>query len=86
MDHVEMPQPLYTGDTICACGRAEETTAHMLQYSHLVHQCSLDDLITFNDVGKQCVELSKTLFDGPMMMTKSNSHDVLVQRQPSVLV
>ena len=34
------------------CGRAEETTAHMLQCSQPAHPCSLDDLITFNDVGK----------------------------------
>ena len=31
----------------------EETTAHMLQCSQLVHPCSLKDLITFNDVEKQ---------------------------------
>ena len=45
----------YTGDTTCACGRAEETMAHMLQCFHLAHPCSLDDHITFNNVGKQCV-------------------------------
>ena len=58
----------YTGDTTCACGRAEETTAHMLQCYQLAHPCSLDDLITFNGVGKQCVELWKKLFDDTTMM------------------
>ena len=47
----------YTGDTTCACGIAEETTTHMLQCSQLAHACSLDDLIMFDDVGKQCAEL-----------------------------
>ena len=51
----------YTEDTTCACGRAEETTAHMLQCSQVEHACSLDDLITFNDVGKQRVELWKKI-------------------------
>ena len=46
----------YTGKTTSACGRAEETTAHMLQCSQLAHSCCLDDLITLNGVGKQCVE------------------------------
>ena len=41
---------LYTGDTTCACGEAEETTAHVLQGSQLAHPCSLDDLIMCNDV------------------------------------
>ena len=49
----------YTGDTTCASGRAEETTAHMLQFSQLARHCSLDDVITLNDAGKQCVELYK---------------------------
>ena len=39
----------YTEDTTCVCGRAEETP------------CSLDDLIMFNDVGKQCAELWKNM-------------------------
>ena len=50
---------LYIGETICACGKADEAMAHMLQCSQLAHPCSLDDLITLNDVGKQCVELWK---------------------------
>ena len=54
-----------TQETPCACGKAEETTAHMLQYSQLAHPCSLDDLIMFNDVGKQCTELWKRMM---MMM------------------
>ena len=51
----------YTGDITCACGKAEETTAHMLQCSQLAHPCSLDDLIMSNDVGKQCTELWKRM-------------------------
>ena len=38
-------------------GTAEETTPHMLQGSQLAHPCSLDNVIMFNDVGKQCAEL-----------------------------
>ena len=45
-------------DITCVCGRAEETTGHM---SQLAHPCYLDDFITFNDVGKQCVELCKIM-------------------------
>ena len=52
---------LYTGDTTRACGKTEETAAHMLQCSQLAHPCSLDDLIMFNDVGKQCAELWKRM-------------------------
>ena len=47
----------YTGDTTCPCVKAEETTAHMLQCSQLAQPCSLHDLIMFNSVRKQCVEL-----------------------------
>ena len=52
---------LYTGDTTCACGKAEETGVHMLHCSQLAHPCSLDDIIMFNDVGKQCAELWKRM-------------------------
>ena len=38
----------YTGHTTCSCGRAEESTAHMLKCSQLTDPCSLDDLITNN--------------------------------------
>ena len=48
---------VYTGDTTCACGKEEETTAHMVQCSQLVHPCSLYDLIMLNNVRKQCTEL-----------------------------
>ena len=49
----------YTVDTTFSRGRAEETTVHMLKCSQLADPCSLDDLIPFNDVGKQCVEHGK---------------------------
>ena len=52
---------LYTGDTTCACGQEEETTAHMLQCSDLAQPCTLDDLIVFNDTAKQCVEHWRTM-------------------------
>ena len=77
MDQVELPKlsvhgvhiqqdtkkevEFYTGDTTYACGRAEETAAHMLQCTQLIHSCSWNFLITFNDVGKQCVELWKKI-------------------------
>ena len=50
---------LRTGYT-CS-GKIEEITAHMLQCSQLAHPCSLDDLIMFNDIGKQCTELLKRM-------------------------
>ena len=74
MAHMEMSQPsahrvylqqstkemwkFYTGDTTCACGNAEETTAQMLQCSQLAHHYSLDDLIMWENnawnYGKGC--------------------------------
>ena len=77
MDYMDMSQPsahrvylqqstkekwmFCTGDTTCVCGKAEETTAHMLQCCQLADPCSLDDLIMFNDVRKQCTELWKRM-------------------------
>ena len=46
----------YTGDTTCVCGRVENTTEHMLECFQLAYPCSLNDLITFNNVGIQCTE------------------------------
>jgi len=46
----------YEGDTTCACGLDPENTAHMLKCSLLPHPCTLDDLIKFNDVGKECAD------------------------------
>ena len=55
--------------TTSACGRAKETTAHMLHCSQLARPSTLDDLIVFNDTVKQCTELWKKKFDdAPMMM------------------
>ena len=59
----------YTGDTTCACGKAEETTAHMLQCSQLSHPCALDDLIMFNDVGKNARNYGKGWYDDTMIYT-----------------
>ena len=51
----------YDGDTMCECCKATETTAHMLQCSLLPHPCSLEDLLTFNDTGKKCVDKWKRM-------------------------
>ena len=58
----------YTGDTTCVCGKAEETTTHMLQYTQLAHPYSLDNLITFNDIGKQYIKLWKKLYNDTTLM------------------
>ena len=42
-------------------GEQKKTAAHMLKRSQLAQHCSMDDLITFNDVGKQCLELWKKM-------------------------
>ena len=44
----------YKGDTLCTCGSASESIAHLLQFPHLAHICTLDDLIfeIFNALGK----------------------------------
>ena len=44
------------GDITCACGLATENIAHMLQCSLLAHHCTMDDLLKFNDIGKECAE------------------------------
>ena len=49
----------------------------MLQCSQLAHTCSLDDLITLNDVEKQCVELWKKI-DTMMIIHRAYTCDVLV--------
>ena len=59
----------YRGDTTSVCGSAKETTAHMLQCSQLAHHCSLDDLITFNDVGTQWTYGRRRFDDTTMMMS-----------------
>ena len=61
LQHKKTECKFYIGDPTCACGKAEETAAHMLQCSQLAHSCSLDDLIMFNDVGKQCAEVGKRM-------------------------
>ena len=71
MDH----NRLHTG---CACGKAQRkkwklySRHHMCLWksrrNHGTHPCSLDELIMFNDVRKQCAELWKRLFDDTTMM------------------
>ena len=46
----------YDGDTTCVCGLATENTAHLLQCSLLTRPCTLDDLLEFNDTGRECAE------------------------------
>ena len=50
----------YEGDTTCDCGVLSENTRHMMECQLLAHSCSLDDLLQFNEAGKQCVEQWKT--------------------------
>ena len=38
------------------CGLATENTAHLLQCSLLTRPCTLDDLLEFNDTGRECAE------------------------------
>ena len=59
----------YDGDTTCVCGLATENTAHLLQCSLLTHPCTLDDLLEFNDTGRECAERwKKTVWWHDMMM------------------
>ena len=46
----------YDGDTTCVCGLATENTAHLLQCPLLTRPCTLDDLLEFNDTGRECAE------------------------------
>ena len=46
----------YDGDTTCVCGLATEITAHLLQCSLLIRPCTLDDLLEFNDTGREWAE------------------------------
>ena len=50
----------FEGDATCECGLATENTAHMMQCTLLALPCSLDDLNSFNDIAKKCVERWKT--------------------------
>ena len=50
----------YEGDTTCECGFSSENTRHMLECPLLAHSCSLDELLQFNEIVKQCGEQWKT--------------------------
>ena len=50
----------FKGDVTCECGLATENTAHMMQCTLLALPFSLDDLNSFNDIAKKCVERWKT--------------------------
>ena len=52
----------FEGDATCGCGLATENTAHMMQCTLLALTCSLDDLTSFNNIEKKCVERWKTNF------------------------
>ena len=49
--------------TTCNCGVSLETTRHMLECLLIAHSCSLDDLLQYNEVVKQCVEIWKRFDD-----------------------
>ena len=51
----------YEGDTTCDCGVSSENTRHVLECPLLVHACSLDDLLQFNE--KVC----RTMADSGLM-------------------
>ena len=47
----------HTGDPSCNCGTETQAMEHLLQCPLLKTPCSRDDLSTFNDTAKKCVEL-----------------------------
>ena len=67
-----MKWKFYTGDPTCICGTVEEATSHMLQCSQPTYPCPLDDLITFNDVGSQCMYYGKRWSDDTTIMMMMN--------------
>ena len=83
MDHMEMSQPsvhrVYLQQSTKEKADVLNRRHHMCLWksrksSQLAHPCSLDDLIMFNDVGKQCTELWKRWFDDTtMLMSQSRS-------------
>ena len=42
-------------DTTCDCKEADQTMEHLLKCPLLRQTCSLDDLMGYNDVAKECV-------------------------------
>ena len=44
----------FNGDTTCECGMATENTSHMLQ-------CTLDNLLEFNNTAQACTERWKKI-------------------------
>ena len=50
----------YKRYSTCDCDDLSENTRHILECQLLAHSCSLDDLLQFNEAGKQCGEQSKT--------------------------
>ena len=51
------PKRKYTDedDTTCDCKEADQTMEHLLECPLLRQTCSLDDLMAYNDVEKECV-------------------------------
>ena len=39
----------FNADTTCECGKAAESTSHMLQCTLIAHPCTMDDLLEFSD-------------------------------------
>ena len=52
-----LPKWKYTDedDTTCDCKEADQTMEHLLECPLLRQTCSLDDLMVYNDVAKECV-------------------------------
>ena len=42
-------------DTTCDCKEADQTMEHLIECPLLRQTCSLDDLMVYNDVAKECV-------------------------------
>ena len=48
-------QPKKEDDTTCDCKEADQMMEHLLECPLLRQTCSLDDLMVYNNVTKECV-------------------------------
>ena len=46
-------------DTTCDCKEADQTMEHLLECPLLRQTCSLDDLMVYNDVAKECQTMDR---------------------------
>ena len=49
------PKKVDEDDTTCDCKEADQMMEHLLECPLLRQTCSLDDLMVYNDVAKECV-------------------------------